>query len=122
MKQQPRWHSALTVVLVCWGTTAFAQAHDRVRQAQDYVLAACITGAYAGQPLAEESQQWAQGLVEFGQLPGTVYKPLNDLARSAPPPKTSTSGTPMLLQNCVNWAGSTQVKTGIQKILARSQN
>ena len=77
--------------------------------------------AYAGKPSALEGDQWAQGLVEFGQLLGTACRTLNDLAKR-PPPKTSTSGTPMLLQNCVAWAGSPTVKSAIQKTLIRRKN
>jgi hypothetical protein len=104
--------------LVCAGAFAPAQAGSKLQNARDYVLAACISHAYASQPIAGESERWAQGLVEFGTLPASTYKSLAELARKAPPPKSSQSGTPMLLQNCVDWYNSAALRAQIHKVLA----
>lgn len=77
-----------------------ASARD-LTEARDYVFAACILDRYKGQPIAQEADAMAAGLVERGQLKGEVYPKLAALAReTAPEPQTSRAGIAMKLASC----------------------
>jgi hypothetical protein len=119
VQQAPHRIGLTAIFTICAVIALPAHAGNSLQDARDYVLAACISHVYSGKPLAQESEVWAQGLVESGNLPGTAYKPLSELAKKVPPAQTSAQGTPMLMQSCVNWYNSTELKSAIQKVLIK---
>jgi hypothetical protein len=129
--------STLKCLLVCYLATMGFQAgakspapsvsNVQINYAKQYVFAACILEAYRNTPLGNEAEIWAGGIVSFSDLPVSVFKPLSELAKKAPPPKSgkpdevSQKSTPMLMENCFNWHNSTSVNTAIQKLLREAR-
>lgn len=89
--------------------------------ASDYVMAACLIDRYAGTPLAEEADIWAQGLVEQGDLPADAYARLAELVKLAPEPGESSNGTMMLMSSCMSLYNSPELKKRIADIVSHPQ-
>jgi hypothetical protein len=102
-------------------------SNAQVNYAKQYVFAACVLEAYRNTPLESEAEIWAGGIVSSSDLPLAVFKPLSELAKKAPPPKSSKpdevnrKSTPMLMENCFNWHHSNTVSTAVQKLLREAQ-
>lgn len=90
-----------------------------VALARDYVFAACIIDRYSGTPLAAEAEGWASGLIEAGKIPGEAYADLAEIAKSAPEPLQSSSGTKMQLQSCTRLYHDPAVLKRIKAIVSR---
>jgi len=102
-------------------------SNTQINYAKQYVFAACVLEAYRNTPLGNEAEIWAGAIVSSSDLPLTVFKPLSELAKKAPPPKSSKpdevthKSTPMLMENCFNWHHSNAVNTAVQKLLREAQ-
>jgi hypothetical protein len=116
-----------TITVVWLGTSVAAdfspqrsRSVDEAALARDYVLAACLIHRYQGSTIAAEAEVWAQGLVEQGGVKADVYSQLADLARrTAPEPRLSKAGTPMLMQSCVQLYNSQALQVQIRRLLRR---
>ena len=120
--------TALWTITVMWlGMAMTADAApqrsgsgDEAALARDYVLAACLIHRYQGSAIAAEAEIWAQGLIEQGGLPADTYSKLVDLARrTAPEPRLSKAGTPMLMQSCMQLYNSQALQAQIRRLLSR---
>ena len=107
------------------GLTATAAAAPRQKVddsalAQDYAFAACLIQKHKGSPIAAEAEIWAQGLVERGNIPAEAYAKLAEFAqRNAPQPQSSSAGTPMILESCMQLYKSLALKAEIRKLLRK---
>ena len=117
--------AALWIAVVWLGIamTADAAPHrsgsvDEATLARDYVFAACLIYRYQGSAIAAEAEIWAQGLIEQGGVPADVYSKLADLARrTAPEPRLSKAGRPMLMQSCMQLYNSQALQAQIRRLL-----
>lgn len=112
----------LPALLLC--ATAISHATEtatakKLALAKDYVLASCIIHSYPGTPLATEVDMWAGSIVEQGGLRYADYPTLAALAKQAPAPLFSKQGTPMKIQNCVEFVNGAGFPARLNKVLKR---